>query len=133
MIQYPENFYFTKEHEWVSIIDGTTAYIGLTNVALSEIQVIESVEVDTLYQFLNKEQVFARIRTGRYLYKLIMPFCGTVVEINSRNINKITSDNWLVKVHPQLPIDMSGLLSRDEYKSYNTETVFHMIKYFITK
>jgi glycine cleavage system H protein len=135
-MNYPENYYYTKEHEWVYIDNNDIAFVGLTGLALLELQTVESIEVDSLHKTLGKDQVFARIKTVKYLYKLIMPFQGTIIEVNSENINnknkRISTDSWIVKIKLSHPIDMSGLLSRDEYKLHKTDNIFHMIKYFIS-
>lgn len=137
-MNYPKNYYFTPEHEWVNIVDDDTIYIGLTELAIQELKSIKSIEVHTLDQTLEKDQVFARVKSDRYLCKLIMPFGGTITEINSEYcansivINeKYCHDHWMVRVRPTQPINKDKLLSINEYKSLKTDNMFHMIKYLL--
>lgn len=131
-MNYPSNYYFTREHEWVNI-NSDVARIGLTELALKELGVISKIEIETLSQSLKKEQVFGKIQTEKYITKLIMPFDGKILEVNTDAFNNITEeyfhDHWLIKVKLALPIDKSNLLSLDEYKSYKSANLLTMIKY----
>jgi glycine cleavage system H lipoate-binding protein len=129
--------YYTKEHEWVTIIN-ENAFIGLTDLAIKELKSIKSIKVHTLNQTLNKDQVFARVKTSQYLCKLIMPFKGTIIGINTEYINSINENRilyspkcWLVNIKPSYPMDKSNLLSESEYKSHKMDNIFHMVKYLI--
>lgn len=137
-MDYPKNYYFTPEHEWVNIIDDDTVYIGLTELAIKEIKSIENIEVHTLGQSLKKDQAFARVKSDRFLCKLIMPFDGTITEVNAEYCNnsavineKYCHDHWMVKIRAIHPIDKDKLFSIDEYKSLKTDNMFHMIKYLL--
>jgi glycine cleavage system H protein len=131
-MNYPANYYFTREHEWVNF-NGDIAWVGLTELALQELGIILKIEITSLGQFLKKEQVFGRVQSERYLTKLIMPFNGTVTEVNTdlfNNINEVYFHNhWLVKLKISQPVDKSNLFSLDQYKSYKSVNLLHMIKY----
>jgi len=134
-MNYPQNYYFTREHEWVNILDDI-ARIGLTELALRELGVVKQIEIPTIGQTLKKEQVFGKLQSERYLTKLIMPFNGVVIEVNTdayKNINeKYFHDHWLVKVKISQPVDKSNLLSLDQYKSYKSSNLLGLIKYLNT-
>jgi glycine cleavage system H protein len=68
-------YYFTEEHEWIRV-EENVAFVGLTTLAKRELGQIQSIEIHTLGKDLMENQVFGRIRTKRYLYKLIMPVRG---------------------------------------------------------
>jgi len=80
-MNYPPGYYFTKEHEWVFIRDGY-AYIGITELVKKELQEIKNIEIHRLGEQLDADQAFGRIRSIRYLCKLIMPFSGKIGEVN---------------------------------------------------
>jgi glycine cleavage system H protein len=138
-MNYPKDYYFTHEHEWVNLREGEIAYIGLTELALKELGEIKRIEIQMPGQFKNKNQVFGKVTSERFLTKLIMPFNGIVLEINSEYCNKLEminekycQDHWLIKVKTKQPVDTSNLLSIEEYKSHKTDNLLHMIKYLVS-
>ena len=56
----PANLKYTKDHEWVSI-DGDVATVGITDFAQKELGDIVYVEVETLDQTLDKDEVFGTV------------------------------------------------------------------------
>ena len=54
-----ENLKYTKDHEWVSV-EGNIATVGITDFAQSELGDIVYVEVDTLDETLNKDEVLSK-------------------------------------------------------------------------
>jgi len=138
MINYPDNYYFTREREWINFIDTDIAYIGLTQLAIKELEPINNIEIHTVGQPLEQNQVFGRVRNETTLCKLIMPFDGLIIEANNSytsNLEAINGeysyDNWIVKVKLILPIDKNNLFSLDAYKAHKTDKIFHLITYLL--
>ena len=55
----PSNLKYTKDHEWVSI-DGEIATVGITDFAQKELGDIVYVEVETLDETLDAEDVLVQ-------------------------------------------------------------------------
>lgn len=132
---YPENYYFTAQHEWINM-EGKYAYIGLTELAIKELGAIQSIEIHTVGKSFKKDQVLGRVRSFKYLCKLIMPFNGKIEKINSEYCDKPVNMNesnlrnhWIVQVELDSLPDKSNLLSFDQYISYKSTNAFHMVKY----
>lgn len=53
----PANLKYTKDHEWISL-EGDIATVGITDFAQKELGDIVYVEVETLDQTLDKDEVF---------------------------------------------------------------------------
>ncbi len=83
MINYPVNYYFTPEREWVHFINDDTANIRLTELAERELEPIKSIEIYTIGEPLRKNQVFGRMKNDIILCKLVRPFDGIIAEANS--------------------------------------------------
>ena len=56
----PQELKYTKDHEWLSL-DGEVATVGVTDFAQSELGDIVYVEVETLDEMLEKEEVFGTV------------------------------------------------------------------------
>ena len=130
-------YYFTEEHEWIRFENGI-AFIGLTSLAKRELGQITDVEIHTIGKDLGENQAFGRIRTEKYLCKLIMPFRGKVLEANAIDYPGFNStdedfdpDEWIVKIGINHPLKSEKLYTLDDYKSNNTEQSLHLVKYFL--
>ena len=79
----PENLKYTKDHEWV-LVEGDTATVGVTDFAQSELGDIVYVEVETLDETLDKEEVFGTIEAVKTVSDLFMPVSGEIIEFNDK-------------------------------------------------
>ncbi len=100
----PEELKYTKDHEWVKIEDGI-ATIGITDFAQKELGDIVYVDVDTLDEELDAEEVFGSIEAVKTVSDLFMPVAGEVIEFNETLEDQpelVNSDpygeGWIIKV-----------------------------------
>ena len=77
-----ENLSYTKDHEWIKI-DGNTALVGITDFAQSELGDIVFIEVETIGEDLNKNEVFGTVEAVKTVSDLFIPVSGKVLEFNS--------------------------------------------------
>ena len=118
----PDNLFFTKEHEWVKI-DGDIATIGITDFAQKELGDIVFVEVETVDEDLDIEEVFGTIEAVKTVSDMFMPLSGTVTEFNEsledepETINKDPyGEGWIIKIKMSDLSQVEDLLSADAYK-----------------
>ena len=130
-------YFFTEEHEWIRV-ENNIAYVGLTTHAKRDLGQIENIEISTVGKDLTENQVFGRIRTPRYLVKLIMPIRGKILEASTIDYVKFNNlerdfdpDEWIVKIDVVLPFRTEKLYSIEEYKKHQTEGALHLVKYFL--
>jgi glycine cleavage system H protein len=117
----PANLKYTKDHEWVSI-DGDIATVGITHFAQSELGDIVYVEVETLDQTLEKDEVFGTVEAVKTVSDLFLPLAGEIIEFNEdleRNPENVNSDpygkGWMIKVKVANPADYDALLDNEAY------------------
>lgn len=139
-LNYPEHYYFTAEREWIDFRSEEIARIGMTELAIRELQPIRSIEIHTVGQTLTKNQVFGRIKNDTVLCKLIMPFDGIIVEANDSYLNDpelvngpYSYNDWLVTVRLTGPVDKTGLFPFAAYKTYKTDRIFQLITYLLPR
>jgi glycine cleavage system H protein len=119
----PANLKYTKDHEWISL-EGTIATIGITDFAQKELGDIVYVEVETLDQNLDKDEVFGTVEAVKTVSDLFLPLAGEIIEFNDSlesNPEIVNSDpygaGWMVKVKVTNVADMDELLSSEDYKA----------------
>jgi len=118
----PDNLKYTPDHEWI-LVDGDVATIGVTDFAQSELGDIVYVDVDTLDEALEKEEVFGTVEAVKTVSDLLLPISGTVIEFNEMLEDapeKINSDaygeGWIVKVKCADLNELTQLLDAAAYK-----------------
>ena len=116
-----ENLKYTKDHEWISI-DGDIATVGITDFAQSELGDIVYVEVDTIEENLNKDDVFGTVEAVKTVSDLFIPVSGEIIEFNeSLNdnpelINESPYDEgWIIKMKVENSDQLSELLDSKSY------------------
>ena len=122
-MKIPENLKYTKDHEWVKI-EGNIATIGVTDFAQSELGDIVFVEIETLDEELDAEEVFGSVEAVKTVSDLFMPLGGNVIEINE-NIESspelVNSDpygkGWMIKIEIKDASEIENLLSFEAYSN----------------
>jgi glycine cleavage system H protein len=118
----PANLKYTKDHEWVSI-DGDVATVGITDFAQKELGDIVYVEVETLDQTLDKDEVFGTVEAVKTVSDLFLPLTGEIIAFNDSLESApetVNSDpygaGWMIKVKIADPSEIDSLLSDEAYK-----------------
>lgn len=119
----PANLKYTKDHEWV-LVDGDVATVGITDFAQKELGDIVYVEVETLDQTLDKDEVFGTVEAVKTVSDLFLPLSGEIIEFNDSlesDPERVNSDpygdGWMVKVKISDDSQIETLLSSEEYKA----------------
>lgn len=121
-MNFPEGLKYTKDHEWVKV-EGDTATIGITDFAQSELGDIVFIEIETVGEELDKEEVFGSVEAVKTVSDLFMPVSGEIVEMNEAIESEpelVNSDpygaGWMVKIKISDTSELEDLLSTDAYK-----------------
>ena len=100
----PSDLKYTKDHEWVKI-EGNTATVGITSFAQGELGDIVYVDVDTLDDSVEKDEVFGSVDAVKTVSDLFMPLTGEVIEFNEgledepELVNKDPyGEGWMIKI-----------------------------------
>ena len=118
----PSNLKYTKDHEWISI-DGDIATVGITDFAQGELGDIVYVEVETVDETLEKDEVFGSVEAVKTVSDLFLPLSGEIVEFNEKLETEpeiVNSDafgeGWMVKIKFTNPSEVEDLLDAQAYK-----------------
>lgn len=118
----PVNLKYTKDHEWVSI-EGDVATVGITHFAQKELGDIVYVEVETLDQTLDKDEVFGTVEAVKTVSDLFLPLTGEIIAFNDSLESApetVNSDpygaGWMIKIKIADASEIDSLLSDEAYK-----------------
>ena len=122
-MEIKENLSYTNDHEWIKI-DGNIASVGITDFAQSELGDIVFIEVETIGEDLNKNEVFGTVEAVKTVSDLFIPVSGKVLEFNSalednpELVNESPyEEGWIVKMEISNLDEISDLLDSKAYKS----------------
>ena len=121
-METPLNLKCTKDHEWVSI-EGNIATVGITDFAQRELGDIVYIEVETLGESLNADDVFGTVEAVKTVSDLFIPMSGKIIEFNEsldsapEEVNSDPYGNgWMVKIEVKDHQELDNLLSAEDYK-----------------
>lgn len=122
-MDFPDDLYYTEEHEWLRVGDDNTATIGITDFAQGELGDIVFVEIDPEGTEVDQDGVFGTVEAVKTVSELYMPVSGTIVEANvelegaPELVNQDPyGDGWMVKIEMTDPDELDGLMRADAYE-----------------
>ena len=118
----PSELKYTKDHEWISL-DGDIATVGITDFAQRELGDIVYIEVETIGETLNADEVFGTVEAVKTVSDLFLPVSGEIIEFNESledtpeevNLNPY-SNGWMIKMKVSNIDDLSSLLNAEQYQ-----------------
>ena len=124
----PAELKYSKEHEWVKVLEDNTALIGITDFAQGELGELVYVEVETVGEDIAKEEVFGTVEAVKTTSDLFMPVSGKILEFNPAldendgdNPGLINTDpygeGWVVKIALSDTAELDGLMDAEAYQS----------------
>lgn len=118
----PVDLKYTKDHEWVSL-EGDIATVGITHFAQKELGDIVYVEVETLDQTLEKDEVFGTVEAVKTVSDLFLPLSGEIIEFNTGledDPELVNTDpygaGWMIKIKVSDLAEVDTLLTAEGYK-----------------
>ena len=106
----PEELKYTKDHEWISI-DGEIATVGITDFAQRELGDIVYVEVETIGETLDADEVFGTVEAVKFIE------FNEYLEDSPEDVNaEPYSKGWIIKMKVSDPDDLNHLLDSNQYR-----------------
>ena len=122
-MNYPNNLKYSKDHEWVRV-EGDVAVIGITDYAQDQLGDIVFVDIQTMGETLDREEVFGAIEAVKTVADAFMPVSGEVIEVNEALEEKPQAVNtdpygegWMIKVKMSNPDELKELMDANAYKA----------------
>jgi glycine cleavage system H protein len=115
---------FTKEHEWITIKDGTVI-IGISDFAQEQLGDIVSIELPKAGGFFKQGQTMAIVDSVKASSDIYAPISGEIIEVNEGLIEKPEMINqspydlgWIAKIKPTNMEEFEGLMAKEKYDRY---------------
>jgi glycine cleavage system H protein len=119
----PQNLKYTKDHEWV-LVEGDVATVGITDFAQGELGDIVYVEIETVGESIDHEEVFGSVEAVKTVSDLFMPISGEILEFNDKleaDPELVNSDpygdGWMIKVKISDASQVNSLLDAAAYSA----------------
>ena len=124
-MEYPKGLRYSREHEWVSVEDGDSGIIGITDFAQNELGDVVYVEAPEVGEKISKDDPFGAVESVKAVSDLYAPVSGTVTEVNDalpdtpELINEDPyGEGWIIKVTLSDPGELDDLMTPEEYTEY---------------
>lgn len=122
-MNFPADLRYTKDHEWVRVSDdGSTATVGITDFAQSELGDIVYVDIDTVGDDVARDEVFGTVEAVKTVSELFMPLSGTVSEMNEAlegSPEAVNDDpygeGWMIRIAISDASELDDLLTAEAY------------------
>jgi glycine cleavage system H protein len=121
---YPENYRYTKEHEWVRV-EGDIGVVGITDHAQKELGDIVYVDLPKVGAEVAQGKSVGSVESVKAVSDIYCPVSGEVTEVNellSQAPEKLNEDPhgaaWLVKIRLANPAEIEQLLTASDYQTY---------------
>ena len=121
---YPENFRYTKEHEWV-LVEGDTGTVGISFHAQKELGDIVYVDLPKVGAMAEKGKTIGSVESVKAVSDIYAPVSGEVTasnELLTTSPEKLNEDPhgaaWLFKVKLSAPSEVAELISAADYAAY---------------
>jgi glycine cleavage system H protein len=122
---FPGELKYTKNHEWVRVLDGGVVEIGLTDFAQDSLGDVVFVNLPEVGDELTAGEAFADVESVKAVVDIFSPVTGSVEMTNEivlstpAAINDAPYETWLVRVKGTA--DPAALMTAAEYKALIAE------------
>lgn len=121
-MNFPSDLKYSKDHEWVRV-EGDIATIGITDFAQSELGDIVYVEIETVGETMDKDEIFGTVEAVKTVSDLYLPLSGEILEFNEgledepENVNSDPyGEGWMIKLKIADKSELDDLLDDAGYK-----------------
>jgi len=125
--QLPEDFYYTKDHEWAQV-DENIVTVGITEFAQEQLGEVVYVELPEEGAKVNQGESFGVVESVKAASDLYSPVSGTVIEVNSGLLEDPSplnddpmNEGWLIRIEMDSEKELANLLRVADYKKLISE------------
>lgn len=128
MSNIPADLKYSKDHEWVKLLDDDAILVGITDYAQTSLGDVTFVELPEEGDIFSKGESFSVVESVKAASDIYLPVDGEVLEVNSpledspELINQDPyGDGWLAKFKVTDASGLAELLSAEDYTPLTAE------------
>ena len=124
-MNFPAELKYTKDHEWVKMLDDTTALVGISDFAQSELGDLVFVNLPAVGDDVVAGEAACDVESVKAVSDVMSPVTGSVAEVNEElddspeHLNSDPYGAWIMQI--ENVADFSELLSAEEYEAFTKE------------
>ena len=124
-MNFPAELKYSKSHEWVKMLDETTALVGISDFAQSELGDLVFVNLPQVGDEVAKEETLFDVESVKAVSDVMSPVSGVVAEVNEELLDapeKLNDDPygaWIAKI--ENITDSEELMDADAYEAFTQE------------
>ncbi len=121
-MNFPKELLYSKSHEWVQMLDDTTARIGLSDYAQDALGDLVFVNLPESGDDVAAGETFADVESVKAVSDVYSPLTGVIAEVNEalldapESINEDPYGAWFVQVTDIS--DKEELMNAEEYEAF---------------
>lgn len=124
----PKDFLYTKDHEWIQVLEGKRVRIGVTDHAQNELGDVVFVELPAEDDQVEEGEGFTVIESVKAVSDVYAPLTGTIVKVNEKLedspelINESPyEEGWIVELEMDDDTQLNDLMHVEEYEKFIKE------------
>jgi len=121
---YPDDFYYTKDHEWAKI-EGDIGTIGITDFAQKQLGDIVYVELPAVGTNLEFHQTIGVVESVKAVSDIYSPVSGEVVAVNTElnDSPELMNEDphgkgWMIQIKIRDASELQKLMTVEEYEKF---------------
>ena len=124
-MNFPAELLYSKSHEWVQMLDDTTALVGITDFAQDSLGDLVFVNLPMVGDSVNAEEALCDVESVKAVSDVISPVTGVVAEVNEELLDapeKLNEDPygaWIARI--EQITGKSELLDAAAYEAFTQE------------
>ena len=125
ILKFPAELKYSRDHEWVKMLDDTTALIGISDFAQSELGDLVYVNLPVVDDEVTAGETACDVESVKAVSDVMSPVSGKIAEINEELddapelLNSDPYGAWIFKVTDIT--DFADLLDAEAYEAFTKE------------
>lgn len=124
-MNFPAELKYSKSHEWIKMLDDTTALVGITDFAQSELGDLVFINLPQTGDTVEKEAAMCDVESVKAVSDVMSPVSGTIAEVNEElmdapeKLNEDPYGAWIAKI--EHISDAEELMDAAAYEAFTKE------------
>lgn len=124
-MNFPAELLYSKSHEWVQMLDDTTALVGITDFAQDSLGDLVFVNLPMVSDNVNAEEALCDVESVKAVSDVISPVTGVIAEVNEdlldapEKLNEDPYGAWIARI--EQITDKAELMDAAAYEAFTQE------------